>query len=468
MFDSVLVFMMVMETWVMTVILAIAGGGGSGGLGNASILRLLRLLRLSRLLRMLRSMPELMIMVKGMASAASSVLFTLLLLALTLYVFAIAFVQMTSDSAVGQKYFSGVARAIYSLVLFGTFVDNISVVSSEIWGITSDGNTVLGIMFFLFVIMSALMVMNMLIGVLCEVVSAVSSVETERMNISYVKGKMEHIIGYGNTINKGDFVKLLDNREAMVTFNEVGVDPVVMVTMVDSIFGDAETLNFADFMEAVLRLRGDNQATVKDFIELTKYFRESCRTLEDIICPRTTSRKSTRRSKPVSRRNTVTVDEVVRKESRQSVRTEPDRISDPVRKPTQRRSRSMGCLDSAEEQAKSASKNQRPALPLKGVSAADPADNPMSSQSTAVARIQPMKLDMLLRASLLEATKLQGPPPNGDKGEAYDGLHKWAETTEASLHALLEEFVQQRLDDEGRQSGGSGDPGSSTDRTCLS
>ncbi|CAK0864925.1 unnamed protein product [Prorocentrum cordatum] len=54
-FDSCLVFMMVAETWVMTIVLLCLDSGGGGGLGGASILRLFRLLRLSRLARMLRS-----------------------------------------------------------------------------------------------------------------------------------------------------------------------------------------------------------------------------------------------------------------------------------------------------------------------------------------------------------------------------------------------------------------------------
>eukprot|EP00443_Scrippsiella_acuminata_P073088 CAMPEP_0115451988 /NCGR_PEP_ID=MMETSP0271-20121206/42361_1 /TAXON_ID=71861 /ORGANISM="Scrippsiella trochoidea, Strain CCMP3099" /LENGTH=211 /DNA_ID=CAMNT_0002878299 /DNA_START=35 /DNA_END=666 /DNA_ORIENTATION=+ len=39
-FDSCLVFMMVMETWVMASIMLLVGGAGAGGLGNASILRM--------------------------------------------------------------------------------------------------------------------------------------------------------------------------------------------------------------------------------------------------------------------------------------------------------------------------------------------------------------------------------------------------------------------------------------------
>merc|ERR1719265_578007 len=58
-FDSLLVFMMVMETWVLLVVMTASGSSGGSPLGgNTSILRLFRLLRLSRLVRMLRSLPE--------------------------------------------------------------------------------------------------------------------------------------------------------------------------------------------------------------------------------------------------------------------------------------------------------------------------------------------------------------------------------------------------------------------------
>eukprot|EP00419_Tripos_fusus_P050768 CAMPEP_0172840548 /NCGR_PEP_ID=MMETSP1075-20121228/29406_1 /TAXON_ID=2916 /ORGANISM="Ceratium fusus, Strain PA161109" /LENGTH=63 /DNA_ID=CAMNT_0013684405 /DNA_START=154 /DNA_END=342 /DNA_ORIENTATION=+ len=63
----------------MTTVMLVMGGDGAVGLGNASILRMARLLRLTRLFRMarlLRAMPELLILVKGMAAAMRSVVFT--------------------------------------------------------------------------------------------------------------------------------------------------------------------------------------------------------------------------------------------------------------------------------------------------------------------------------------------------------------------------------------------------------
>merc|ERR1719313_3064524 len=99
---------MVFETWIISAIMLLFTGGGAsygGSLGNASVLRVARLMRLSRMARMarlVRAMPELMILIKGMAAAARSVFFTLCLLVAIMYVFAIAFVQLTIGNPVSD------------------------------------------------------------------------------------------------------------------------------------------------------------------------------------------------------------------------------------------------------------------------------------------------------------------------------------------------------------------------------
>merc|ERR1719487_2866143 len=121
--------MMVLETWIFTIILVLfMPDGGSGGGGNAGIMRLARLLRLSRMARMgklLRVMPELMIMIKGMKAATRSVFFTLVLLVVIMYVYAIAFVQLADGTEVGEKWFPAVPESMYTLLLYGVFLDNI-------------------------------------------------------------------------------------------------------------------------------------------------------------------------------------------------------------------------------------------------------------------------------------------------------------------------------------------------------
>mmetsp|Transcript_35355 Transcript_35355/g.77097 ORF Transcript_35355/g.77097 Transcript_35355/m.77097 type:complete len:726 (-) Transcript_35355:80-2257(-) len=306
-FDSALVFMMVAETWVMTVVMIIMGGGSSSPLGNASILRLARLLRLSRMAKMLRSMPELMILIKGMVAAMRSVFFVMVLLAILMYVFAIAFTQMMADTVAGKKYFDGILPSMATLLCTGTFLDNLTVV---VYDIGRDG-ILFACIFFVFVLLSALTVMNMLIGVLCEVVSAVAATEKEEMLLSFVKGKMQDVVKRIDQdgdmqISKVEFSKIMEDPEAVTALLEVGVDPEGLVDFTEFIFeGDGEednpngdgdsqveiSLDFGQFMEVVMQFRGSNTATLKDIVDLRKWchkelssqFRKSRRMMRESV-----------------------------------------------------------------------------------------------------------------------------------------------------------------------------------------
>merc|ERR1712107_206601 len=120
----------------------------------------------------IRAMPELMILVKGMSGAARSVFFTLCLLMSIIYIFAIAFRQLTKDTALGELYFASILGSMSTLLLDGTLPD----LATIAYAISAE-HFALGIMFLLFVLLATLMLMNMLVGVLVEVVTTVSTVE---------------------------------------------------------------------------------------------------------------------------------------------------------------------------------------------------------------------------------------------------------------------------------------------------
>merc|ERR1719272_1773516 len=108
--------MMVGETWIMNGFLTITDSESSGSFGNASVLKLVRLMRIVRVARMariLRAVPELMILIKGMTAATRSVFFTLCLLVGVIYVFGIAFCQITQGSAFGDRYFKTVPASMF-------------------------------------------------------------------------------------------------------------------------------------------------------------------------------------------------------------------------------------------------------------------------------------------------------------------------------------------------------------------
>merc|ERR1719362_2570023 len=271
--------------------MAFSGAASSGGLGNASILRMARLLRLTRMARMarlLRAMPELLILIKGMAAAMRSVMFTLGLLAVIIYVFAIAFTQLCDGTECSQQ-FKSVGHSMHYLLVKGALMDGIG----DVQKVLEPQSYALLLIFYIFVLLAALTVMNMLIGVICEVVSAVASTEQERMTVSYVKDKIAELIHDQNKdnddqISRQEFKDMFSNTRAMGILQDVGVDVIGLVDFADTIFDNAceerddgeDKLSFEDFMGLILDLRGSNNATVKDVVDLRKHINSRIETFE--------------------------------------------------------------------------------------------------------------------------------------------------------------------------------------------
>jgi voltage-gated sodium channel len=273
-FDSALVTMMVVETWILNLVFYIVFGGGLD-LGNTSFLRLVRLLRLTRMARMirlLRAMPELLILLKGIGVAMRSVFFTLILLVIVIYVFAIAFTQMAADTPLEEETFPGVIGSMKTLLLVGALPDQADFVEE-----LGEENLLMAFLGLVFILISTLTVLNMLVGVLCEVISVVSAVEKEQLTVQMVKSQLLGIMDNssfdqdGNKcISKQEFEALLLMPEGARIIEGVGVDVVGLVDFMDDIFKDGLELSFPDFMELILQLRSQNQATVRDIIELRK------------------------------------------------------------------------------------------------------------------------------------------------------------------------------------------------------
>jgi len=263
-------------------------------MGNSSVLKLIRLVRLTRMARMarlLRAMPELLILIKGIGVASRSVAFTLLLLIVIMYFYAIVLRQlvgqlMSSDGPdLIEIYFPSVPDAMMSLLLDGVLPDQAQIVRD-----LSFHSPILAAIVLSFIMLASLTVMNMLVGVLCEVVSVVSAVEKEQLTVGYVKSQLltcleelgvdreseeQGDLDDGDVklagVTKTEFQKLLIHPAAAQIIQEIGVDVVGLVDMADYIFKDDQELSFTEFIDLILRLRGTNHCTVKDIMEMRKH-----------------------------------------------------------------------------------------------------------------------------------------------------------------------------------------------------
>eukprot|EP00929_Paragymnodinium_shiwhaense_P068413 TRINITY_DN3439_c0_g1_i1.p1 TRINITY_DN3439_c0_g1~~TRINITY_DN3439_c0_g1_i1.p1 ORF type:complete len:989 (-),score=223.09 TRINITY_DN3439_c0_g1_i1:260-3226(-) len=275
--DFSLVVVLILETWVVTLVVKLATLSGeeiSNGLKNMSIVRMLRLLRLARmarLARLIRALPELMILIKGMIMAMRTVFFTIILLSLVIYIFAIVMTQTASNTAMGQMFFADVGTSASTLLLHGCFVDDFAEIVKE----AGRENLLFAAVLVVFVLVASLTIMNMLVGVLVEVVSVTASVEKEELQVGWVKQRIEKTLASldsdsDGAISREEFKQLLYEPTAAKALHEVGVDVVSLVDYANYIFEEGDVLSFADFMECVLQLRGQNTATVKDIVDLRK------------------------------------------------------------------------------------------------------------------------------------------------------------------------------------------------------
>jgi len=194
-FDFVLVLGMVIETWIVTGILLFIGrsdGSYAAGLGNFSILRVARLvkmLRMARMARLLRMVPELVVIVKSIGVAFRSVGFFFLLMVIVLYGYAVFFRQVTKNSAIGEQYFGSVIKSMNSLLLDGVLplyaplVRDVAAANPWFWPLMMS-----------FILLASVTVMNMLIGVLVEVVRMVAEREREAMTVIHVTNELREVM----------------------------------------------------------------------------------------------------------------------------------------------------------------------------------------------------------------------------------------------------------------------------------
>lgn len=307
-FDSLLVALYAFDPFIIGII-AHASGGSGLDLPTA-VLRLFRLARLSRLVRMLRSMPELMIMIKGMVSALGTVGYTLGLLLLFTYVFAIALVNLRSKDSelaciipegppsdypaeeeerlrrlgevcdpVGAGYFSTVPNAILSLLVYATFLDNLA---DFIYAVKADTNSFLFILTWLYILLAAITIMNMLIGVLCAVIDAVAAEEKESMMVDAVKEKFGGVVNdldldKNGTLSWPEFQAIMVTPTALSALESMNVDCESLIDCAEDFFfddGDKVAVTFEEFMDMILDLRGGQTATVKDIYSMGKRFHQ--------------------------------------------------------------------------------------------------------------------------------------------------------------------------------------------------
>lgn len=283
-FDFLLVAFMVVETWILPFLDA------GGPLAQFSILRLLRLLKITRMARLMRAVPEIMVIVKGIAAATRTVMCTGALLTCILYTFAIFFTNEYHEGEEGkpgflegpeQEFFGTMGKSMFTLFILGTILDDITQATNAIQ-LHETAPWFRLLAFLMFVLLASMMLLNMLIGVLVEVVSATSEAEREKAIETNVREAIAEIFEHmdkddNNRISKAEFLLMKNDKKVMDALEELDIHPSHFEIYSELFFrpevegGPLPCLTYDHLMNMILRLRPGSYVSALDFAAFSKH-----------------------------------------------------------------------------------------------------------------------------------------------------------------------------------------------------
>lgn len=271
-FDSVLLAIIWIETWVLPLLLYLVEvlEGSELTLGPV---RMLRLLRLARLVRIMRAFPELVTMLHGMFVATRAVGSAMVLLVIAIYAWAIIMHALLKDDESVYIYFGTISRCMMTLMANGTLGDSIGTVMRAI-----ARNTPALIALLAFVVFSALTVLNMLIGVLCEVVAEVAHAEQDATVLNKLKSNILVMLrsvdedGSGD-ISKGELMSILGDDNALEVLRDLNINAAFFMEMIEMSYDRRDSLKIPYIMQMLVDNQGGRATTVQD---LTGFHEFTC------------------------------------------------------------------------------------------------------------------------------------------------------------------------------------------------
>lgn len=283
--DSIPVPLTVFDTWAMSIVASVTSVDDQDAttVRRSEIIRLFRTLRLTRICRvakLVRFIPELQILIKAMLVAFRSVFFALVLLLASHYTLAIAFHVTTQGQDVGDEHFGSVIASMQTLFIHCTLLDEVFQLVNALMA----ERLYLHVLFvYLVMFLNAITLMNILIGIVVEVISTVAAAERASVNVKWVHEVIDQFWGDAQRMGQNELKVLLRGTQAMAALKLVGVDADILMETLDDCFKDSratragmeQEIAHDEFVDLVLGLCGSNTATVKDLVDLRRAVRKT-------------------------------------------------------------------------------------------------------------------------------------------------------------------------------------------------
>jgi hypothetical protein len=281
-FDSALVLQAIVETWLMYMISAISGGATFGIFSVFT--RLLRIARMCRVIRLLREMPELLILLRGIALAFRGVFFSLVLCLVASFMISVVLTELSKDYQAVLPEYPGVFVTLRRLMVYTLVPDLVE----QVEAITQTKDYLVIFVFAIFLALCAITIMHVMTAIIVEVISTVAVVEKEKNAIALMKRGLEsyllsHDMNLDGRIGLPEFSALLQDQSASMFLTSVGVDVVWMVDQLEIAFKNDRTYSYGEIVGLVLDCRQDNASTIKDIVGLQRWLHGELQELHGII-----------------------------------------------------------------------------------------------------------------------------------------------------------------------------------------
>jgi len=299
-FDLLLVVLMILETWITGVIFAV-DADKSLTMPTAP-LRIWRFFRFLRVLRLARNQPELITIMRGLSYAFKGVMSTVSMIVLVNYATAVLLHTIVKDERTVSDNFGTLVECMWTLLMAGTLMDGTRTTLDELRGVGTVNSTIGVVIFMAYVVLTGFMLLNLLIGVLCEVVRTVKQLEENEVGIKLLREAVfkqlkEWDVDASGTISNEELDAVLASQKARDALQELDIDLEYLRDFRNliSTANEGKELPITKALELMLVCRGDQPATVTSLAvahRLTHAFIE-----RNMMKPKFTARTSRSHSK---------------------------------------------------------------------------------------------------------------------------------------------------------------------------
>lgn len=289
-FDCVVVTISVVDNWII-------GPGGENQIKGMSSMRAFRLFRLARIVRLLTVSKELSLLIAGLFSSISAVVWAFLLLLVFMYLGALfcALLIGNTENEDVRSFFGSVPLCLLT---------HFKLVTLEGWPDISDAtmeeSPAWAVYFIVFILVTNMSLMNLVTGVICEKVMEKKKDKWSREEMESEMKKFRQVlrqifdaydIDRSGYLSYEEYVHMITLKPVQRVLGEFSISldvPVNQLFELLDLNGDG-ALTFEEFCSSLMRLRGTKQSMATmmlqyDIVEGLKVIRKTiAKTKEDMI-----------------------------------------------------------------------------------------------------------------------------------------------------------------------------------------